>query len=125
MNQKGQTLVSLLIIIAVSVLAVASALVSASLSSTTAITTITDKVYYSAETGAEEALIKLLRDPNYSGETLDLDGVNVEVSVTSPIPSERVISSTASANNIKRRVDVSAQFLNNILTVTTWGEEIP
>lgn len=125
MNQKGQTLVSLLIIIAVTVLAVASAIVSASLSSTTAITTISDKVYYAAETGAEEALIKLLRDPGYSGETFDLEGVNVEVSVTSPTPTERVITSIASTNSIKRRVDVSAQFLNNILTVTSWDEMIP
>jgi len=125
MNQKGQTLVSLLIIIAVTVLAVASAIVSASLSSTTAITTISDKVYYSSETGAEEALIKLLRDPGYSGETFNLEGVNVEVSVTSPTPTERVITSTASENNIKRRVDVSAEFLNNILTVTSWDEKIP
>ena len=125
MNQKGQTLVSLLIIIAVTILAVASAIVSASLSSTTAITTISDKVYYSAETGAEEALIKLLRDPSYPGETLGLAGINVEITVSSPSPTERVITSTASTNSIKRRVDVSAQFLNNILTVTSWDEKIP
>ena len=125
MNQKGQTLVSLLIIIAVSVLAVASAIVSASLSSTTGITTISNKVYYSAETGAEEALIKLLRNPDYPGETLDLDGVNVVVSVDSPSLLTRVISSTATANSIKRRVEVSAEFLNNILTVTTWSEVVP
>lgn len=125
MNQKGQTLVSLLIIIAVTILAVASAIVSASLSSTTAITTISDKVYYTAETGAEEALIKLLRDPSYPGETLDLAGINVEITVSSPSPTEKVITSIASTNNIKRRVDVSVQFLNNILTVTSWDEMIP
>lgn len=125
MNQKGQTLVSLLIIIAVTILAVASAIVSASLSSTTAITAISGKVYYSAETGAEEALIKLLRDPSYLGETLDLAGINVEITVSSPSLTERVITSTASTNSIKRRVDVSAQFLNNILTVTSWDEKIP
>ena len=125
MNQKGQTLVSLLIIIAVSILAVTSAIVSASLSSTAAITSISDKVYYSAETGAEEALIKLLRDPSYPGETLDLAGINVEITVSSPSPTEKVIISTASTNSIKRRVDVSAQFLNNILTVTSWDEKIP
>ena len=125
MNQKGQTLVSLLIIIAVTILAVASAIVSASLSSTTAITTISDKVYYSAETGAEEALIKLLRDPSYPGETLGLSGINVEITVSSPSPTEKVITSIASTNSIKRRVDVSVQFLNNILTVTSWDEMIP
>ena len=125
MNQKGQTLVSLLIIIVVTILAVASAIVSASLSSTTAITTISDKVYYSAETGAEEALIKLLRDPSYPGETLGLSGINVEITVSSPSPTEKVITSIASTNSIKRRVDVSVQFLNNILTVTSWDEMIP
>jgi len=125
MNQKGQALVSLLIIIAVAVLAVASAIVSASISSTTAITTISDRVYYSAETGAEEALIKLLRDPIYSGEILDIDEVRVEVAVSSPTPVERIVSSTASANNVKRRVAISAEFVNNILTVTSWEEVAP
>lgn len=125
MNQKGQALVSLLIIIAVSILAVTSAIVSASLSSTTAITTISDKVYYSAETGAEEALIKLLRDPTYSGGTFNIDGVAVNIIVSSPSPTERNISSDATINNVKRKVAVKANFINNTLTVTDWKEEIP
>lgn len=125
MNQKGQALVSLLIIIAVSILAVTSAIVSASLSSTTAITTISDKVYYSAETGAEEALIKLLRDPTYSGGTFNIDGVDVNIIVSSPSPTERNISSDATINNVKRKIAVRANFINNTLTVTDWKEEIP
>lgn len=125
MNQKGQALVSLLIIIAVSILAVTSAIVSASLSSTTAITTISDKVYYSAETGAEEALIKLLRDPTYSGGNFNIDGVDVNIIVSSPSPTERNISSDATINNVKRKIAVRANFINNTLTVTDWKEEIP
>ena len=125
MNQKGQALVSLLIIIAVSILAVTSAIVSASLSSTTAITTISDKVYYSAETGAEEALIKLLRDPTYSGGNFNIDGVDVNIIVSSPSPTERNISSDATINNVKRKIAVRANFINNTLTVTEWKEEIP
>ena len=102
-----------------------SAIVSASLSSTTAITTISDKVYYSAETGAEEALIKLLRDPTYSGGNFNIDGVDVNIIVSSPSPTERNISSDATINNVKRKIAVRANFINNTLTVTDWKEEIP
>ncbi len=124
MKQKGQVLVSILIIIAVAVLATGTAVVASSLSKTTGVSIISDKLLYAAESAAEEAIIKLLRDPDYSNGSLDINGVSVTITVTNPTPSERVIRSEATLDNLTRRVEVSAEFVNNILTVNTW-KQIP
>lgn len=125
MKQKGQVLVSILIIIAVSVLAGGVAIVASSLSRTTGIITTSDKLLYAAESGADEAIIKLLRDPNYDGETLNINESVVVISVTAGAsPGELVIVSEASENNLIRKVEVSTEFVNNILTVTSW-KQIP
>ena len=73
---------------------------------------------------AEEALVKLLRDPNYSGDNLNLNGAAVQISVQTPAsaPNQRIIGSVAILDNIKRRVEVSASFTNNVLTVNSWKE---
>ena len=124
MNQKGQALVSVLIIITITILAASTAVVATNLSLTAGKESQSNKAYYSAETGAEEALVKLLRDPNYSGDNLNLNGAAVQISVQTPAsaPNQRIIGSVAILDNIKRRVEVSASFTNNVLTVTSWKE---
>jgi hypothetical protein len=124
MNQKGQALISILLVMAMAVLVFSSALVSTSLSKTAGISTESDKILYSAETGVEEALIKLLRDPNYTGETINnLGGVSVTVSVTPTLnPNEMLIRSGASSNDIIRTVEVLVEFTDNILTITNWKQ---
>lgn len=124
MKQNGQVLVSILIIIAVAVLATGTAVVASSLSRTTGVATVSDKLLYAAESGAEETLIKLLRDPNYSGESVNINGVSVNINVTNPTPSERLIISKAVQDNLIRKVAVSAEFINNILAVNSW-KQIP
>lgn len=122
MKQDGQVLVSILIIIAVAVLATSTAVVASSLSRTTGVSITSDKLLYAAESGAEEAIVKLLRDPTYSGESVNINGVSVNIDIISPTPSERVITSKATQDNLIRKVAVSAEFVNNILTVNSWRQ---
>ena len=123
MNQDGQVLVSILIIIAVSVLATGTAVVASSLSKTTGISTTSDKLLYAAESGVDESLIKLLRNPTiYNGETLILEGVSVNVVVNRLPPTKIIITSEAVQDSFRRKVEVSAEFVNNILTVTSWKQ---
>jgi len=124
MNQKGQALVSVLMIITITILAASTAVVAASLSLTAGRGSQSNKVYYAAETGVEEALIKLLRDPSYGSGNLTLNGAAVQISVQTPIlnPNQRIITSEATLDNIRRRVEVSASFTNNVLTVNSWKE---
>lgn len=122
MNQKGQALISILLIMSLAVLVVSSALVSTSLSKTAGISTESDRVLYSAETGVEEALIKLLRDPNYQTDSFTFDGVLVNIRIENPNPNQVTITSEALADNLKRTVEVLATFEDNILTITNWKQ---
>jgi len=121
MNQKGQALVSIVVLAAAAaVIAAGAALTAISLSKTAALSKDSDKVYYLAESGAEEALLALLRDPTYTGNNQKLDNTSVVISVTGI--NQKTIVSEASNNNVKRRIEVLAQFTNNILTITSWKE---
>lgn len=124
MKQDGQVLVSILIIIAVSVLATGTAVVASSLSKTTGISTTSDKLLYAAESGVDESLIKLLRNPTiYNGETLIIDGVSVNVVVNRPPTTTTIIiTSEAVQDSFRRKVEVFAEFVNNILTITSWKQ---
>lgn len=73
--------------------------------------------YYGAETGVENALLRLLRDPNYTGEVMNIDGGTVTIVV-----SGGTITSTARIDNSIRKVEVQTVYNGNILTVSSWKE---
>lgn len=120
-NQKGQTLAILLtyMIIAVVVTTASIALIINSASGT-------DKVYQGsnsldiAESGAETAMIKLLRDPNYSGETLSVLGGTATITVTGSNP--KTVISKGTINNFTRTIQVIVDTSNNTLNAISWKE---
>lgn len=73
-----------------------------------------------AEAGAEKALLNLLRDPNYKGETFNLDTgvITATVSGTSTL----TIDSTAVNGVFIKKVEVIVNYSNNVLTETSWKE---
>ncbi len=119
--QTGQTLVILLIYMVIAII-VTTASMALVLNSSTG----TDKAYQGAnaldiaESGAETAMIKLLRDPKYGGETLIVDGGKTEISVkgTNPI----TILSKGTINNFTRTIQVVVDTSNNTMTATSWKE---
>lgn len=84
----------------------------------------TDKVYQSAttadvaESGAETAVIKLLRNPNYTGETLTVNGGTATINITGVNP--KTITSKGVSGNFTRTVVVTVDMSNNVLTVLSW-----
>jgi hypothetical protein len=116
-NQKGQAVLTLLffMVIAMSIIAVVIVVINtAQAGSNIEQGTVS---YYAAETGAENALIRLLRDPNYSGETLNIDNGTVTITVNNGL-----ITSTAQIDDSIRKVQVQTVYNNNVLTVTSWKE---
>ena len=75
--------------------------------------------YYVAEAGAENALMRLLRDPSYTGETLPVGNNNATVTV-----SGSTITSIGQVNNLTRKIQVITSYNNNQMIVTSW-KEIP
>ena len=118
---RGQTIILLLAFVIIAIIVTTAAIISISVN-----IKATDKVYQGttvydlAESGAENAIIKLLRDNNYSGENLDLPQGTLEITVTGNNP--KLIRSTAVIGNFIRTIEVSVDTSNNILTVLSWKE---
>lgn len=119
--ERGQALVTLLFFSIVAI-TITSAAVMLTLSQTKTGSTIglSHEVYYLAESGAENALLRLLRDSSYNGEQIILPNGSVSIQITGTNP--KTIISQASASGIIRRVEVVADYTNTILTVLSWKE---
>ena len=75
-----------------------------------------------AESGVENAMMRLLRDPDYSGETLNVGGGQAIVTVVGT--SSVTITSQGSFNQHQRTIVVEATQTTGIYTITSW-QEIP
>lgn len=120
-QNSGQTLIIFLIYILVAIIV------------TTAATAIilsnsrnTDKLYQGttaydvSESGAETAILKLLRDPNYTGETLTVGDGTATITITGTNP--KTIISKGTINNFTKSVQAIVDMSNNVLTVTSWKQ---
>lgn len=74
-----------------------------------------------AESGAENALLRLLRDPDYSGEALTMGRGSVIVSVVGA-NGIRTITSEGTVDSFVRTVQVEAEFATGNLQVNYWRE---
>lgn len=73
-----------------------------------------------ADSGAENALLKLERDPSYSGEVYTINGATITITVTGG--TTKTIDSTVVLGDFTRKVEVLANYTNNVLTTTSWKE---
>ncbi|OGG30545.1 hypothetical protein A3A63_02160 [Candidatus Gottesmanbacteria bacterium RIFCSPLOWO2_01_FULL_46_9] len=74
-----------------------------------------------AEAGAENALIRLMRTTDYSGETLTVGGGNATVTVGGD-SSTKIATSTGVVGDFSRTIQVTAGIDNGVLTVRSWEE---
>jgi len=117
-NQKGYALITLLFFMVISLTVVTGvAIVVLNNASSTSATEQGTLAYYAAETGAENALLRLIRDPNYAGETLNVDGGSVVIQVNNG-----TIISTATVFRAVRKIQVVTTNTNNQVNITSWKE---
>ena len=120
-NNKGQTLVALMVF------------VLAGMAITTAATFIiaanslaTSKIHQAivarqaADSGAENALMRLIRDRNYTGETFNVGESEVIVTVSGE-GVKKIVSKGKNSDFVKK-VEVMAELANNVLRVISWKE---
>ncbi len=120
-NQSGQAIIVLLffMIIAITLSTTAIAVVA---SNSLSVTRTEESIHALeiAEAGAQNALIRLIRNPNYAGETLTIDGGSATVVVTGG--STKIIFSTGVNGSFTRKIQVQGTFSSGIFTVTSWKE---
>lgn len=77
--------------------------------------------FQAAESGIENSVLRLMRDPTYVGETIEIDEKStVVVSVTSD--SGITIQSIGTVGIVSRKIIAHAHYDNLVLIVDSWGE---
>ena len=117
-GNSGQALVALLFfaIIGITIIT-ASALI---LYTNTAALSVGEQgvyAYYVAESGVEEALIRLIRNPSYTGGTLPVGSGTASIQVSGGI-----ITSKGTYQNLVRKIQAVTITDQNGLRVTSWKE---
>lgn len=122
-QQKGQALISLLffVVMATAIISAATAIIITNLLSTT-ITAQSQMAYYYAESGVEDALLRILRNPTYTATTpyqalLPGEGSAMITVVGGKITSVGISSQTA------RKIVVQTLYTNGKLTISSWEEQ--
>ena len=121
-NLSGQSLITLLffVLIMVTITSAAVILIVINSRSETRLQQ-GDLAYYVAESGVENAFLRVLRDPTYTGETnlpVGLGTATIVVTPGNPI----TILSTGTLGNYVRKVQVTATYTNGYYTITSWTE---
>lgn len=118
-SRRGQTLVFLLAFMAIAIaITSAAVIVTATNAQNSVKFDAGNSALDVATSGAENGLMRLLRDPNYGGETLTVGSGTAYITVVSG-----VITSRGVVNNFSRTVVVTTSYNNNVRTITSWKEK--
>lgn len=113
----------MLVLIVVLLATLTTAAVALAISTTQDTTTMTlgERALMVAESGAENAVLRLLRDPSYTGESnLPIGPGTATIGVTGSSP--YIITSTGTVGNQVRQVRVTVTRSSGIQTVSGWQE---
>jgi hypothetical protein len=120
-KEKGQALVTLLFFVIISLTITSAAIIIIITNSISSGKFMGGELaYYAAESGVENALLRLLRDPDYAGETLTINGVTAEVTVTGVDP--KTVVSVGQNGNFKRTVQAQMTYSSGYYSFSNWKE---
>ncbi len=124
--QKGQALITLLLFVVVAVTIISASVIIIVLNTNSSTKIQEGEIAYMvAESGVENAILRLLRDPTYKGETLYVGSpsgsiatpsATVQVSGGNPY----IILSQGQEGNFVRKVQATVNWVNNVLSIQTW-----
>ena len=119
-TENGQTLVALMVFMVIATTTIAAA-VTMAIANTKATSRLElgETALSIANTGGENALLRSLRDPSYTGETMTVNGGTATVTVTGSNP--KVITSVGNISTVMRTVQIAATG-SGFLTVSSWKE---
>lgn len=121
LRNSGQSLVSLLFFMIVAVtVASASAIILLVNSLSTASFQEGLAAFAVAESGAENAILRLLRDPAYSGESVVLEKGTAQISVSGSNP--KIVNSIGRSGNFQRQIQINIVINNGVYSTTSWKE---
>lgn len=120
-KEKGQALVTLLVF-----MMMATVIISGAVAATIINTQSTGKLAGGeealkvAEAGADNAVLRLVRDPNYSGEVLTVGGGTATITVTGQ--ATKTVLVEGASGDFRRKVQVLVNYSGNTMNVSSWNE---
>ncbi len=119
--KKGQALIMLLVFIIIGITVTSAAVAIMIINSTSAQKAESGTVAFQiAESGIENALLRLLRDPTYTGETnLPIGDGSSSISVIGSNP--YTITATGVNGNFTRKLEAVVNY-NGIMNIISWRE---
>jgi len=123
---KGQAMISILLVLALAIIFITTAAVIYLTETDFSFNSRkSNEIYYNAEAGLENAILQILRQPSYSGETLTFDDSSVTISVGSgPGPNQETITASGKSNSNKfiRNLKAIVEINNRIVNLISWRE---
>lgn len=121
LSQRGQALITLIFFVLIAVTITSGAIIMLAVNSSSFGKFQEGNVaYYSAESGIENAILRVIRDSLYTGETLVADGLNVAITVTGVNP--KIVTAESSHGNFKRKVKVEMNYNSGYYNIGKWKE---
>lgn len=124
-SERGQALLTLLFFAIVGTTITSAAIVMIIVNSLSGSKQQEGQIAYDiAQSGAEDSLIQLIRNPAYTGETLPVGKGTATVTVTGSGTSSSpyIILSKGTIGTFMREEQITATYQNNLLTVISRGE---
>lgn len=120
----GQALVGTLAIVAIASALVASIVLNSLINAESSLRfRQSNTVLNLAETALQNAIIKLERDPDYTGESLTLNDNRVIIEITGSNPKIVSVRSLNSSSEILRKLEAQVSFdSNGAISVNNWRE---
>ena len=118
--QHGQALITLIFFVLISVTIASGAIIMIAVNSMTLTKLQEGNISYdAAEAGIENAILRVVREPSYSGETLTIGNLTVNITVTGSNPK---IIEAVGTGNFKRKVSVQMTENSGRYTISNWKE---
>lgn len=118
---KGQALIPLLILVII-VLSLGTAAIELAISNVLIDRSFQEGLtgYYTTEAALENGLLRILRNPAYSSESLQIGDASCTIEITGTSP--KIITSRCDNNRWVRKIQAEASFANGIMTVANVRE---
>ncbi len=121
-NQAGMALVTTIIFAAIGIIAIVAGITMTSTTSQSNQQFLQgQQALIIAESGAENALLRLLRNPDYQQETLTIGGRTARIEVTEDL-STKNIEVVGEYKLARRKIKIITSDESGMLTINSWEE---
>jgi len=120
-SETGQVLVSLLLFVLAATIIISGAVVITVINSQTTSGFVSgEEAFEAAESGIDNALVRLLRDSSYSGEVVSIGSGTATINVSGG--STKTIISEGVVGNAHRKIQVIVNLANDSFSQVSWNE---